>query len=291
MLNVSGIEKEVMTIILIKEKRLGTRAQIRALEERGRRIATTIFLVLILLIVIFSAYFTYNLLNQSQNETTNPTSFQLKAAIVDHLSLTFPNQTFVETASHTLEQAGYSVDYYPGENVTVEFYRNLPTHNYGFIILRVHSSATYAGGTESPVVLFTSEPYSQTKYVHEQLTYQLAGIAFSVEEKEKGIAYFGISPLFVTKSMKGNFQNTLIIMMGCEGLENPSIARAFVEKGAKVYIGWNHGVLASHTDQATTCLLQHVITEKQTINQAIDNTMKEVGPDPSYKSVLLYYPN
>lgn len=274
-----------------KEKHRGTKAQIRAVKNRERRIAAVTFLAFILLIVIFSACFTYNFLNETENQTTNPTSSQLKAAIVDHLSLTCPNQTFIETATNTLKQAGYSVDYYPGENVTVEFYRNLPTHNYGFIILRVHSSATYVGGTESPVALFTSESYSQTKYIYEQLTYQLAGTAYSVQEKEKGIAYFGISPFFVTRSMKGSFQNAVIIMMGCEGLDNPSMAKAFVEKGAKAYIGWNASVLASHTDQATICLLQHLITERQTVNQAVDGTMKEVGSDPSSESVLLYYPS
>ena len=104
-----------------EKKRVGTKAEIKAIKEKERRIATAIFLVFILLIVIFSSYFTYNFLNQPQNQTTNPASSQLKAAIVDQLSLTFPNQTFIETATNTLKQAGYTVDYYPGEKVTVEF--------------------------------------------------------------------------------------------------------------------------------------------------------------------------
>jgi hypothetical protein len=271
-----------------KEKRLGTKAQIRAIKNRERRIATAIFLAFILLIVIFSSYFTYNFLNQPQNQTTNPASSQLKAAIVDHLSLTFPNQTFIETATNTLKQAGYTVDYYPGEKVTVEFYRNLPTHSYGLIILRVHSAFTK--GTTS-LGLFTSEPYDKTKYIYEQLTDRLLSAAYSDQEREKGIAYFGISPLFVRQSMNGKFQNTIITMMGCNGLKYTGMAEAFIEKGAKAYISWNSSISASHTDQATIRLLQHLITEKQTINQTIENTMKEVGPDPSYKSVLLYYPS
>jgi len=95
-----------------EKKRVGIKAQIRAERERerGRRVATAIFLVFILLIVVFSFYFTYNFLNQPQNQTTNQASSQLKAAIVDQLSLTIPNQAFVETATNTLEQAGYTVD-------------------------------------------------------------------------------------------------------------------------------------------------------------------------------------
>jgi len=268
-----------------KEKRLGTRAQIRAIKNRERRMATAIFLVFILLIVIFSSYFTYNFLNQPQNPTTNPTSSQLKAAIVDHLSLTLPNQTFIQTATNTLKQAGYSVDYYPGEKVTVDFYRDLPTHGYKIIIFRVHSSASY-----SLVTFFTSERYTQTEHVYEQLTDQLVCTYFSAEEREKGIIYFGIRPLFVTESMKGDFHNATIIMMGCEGLIDPLMAKALVQKGAKVYIGWNGPVSASHTDTATTQLLQHFLTEKLTLKQSVQETFKEVGFDPIYKSLLIYYP-
>jgi len=276
-----------------KKKRVGTKAEIRAIENRERRMLTAIFLAFILLILIFSAYFTYNFLNQPQNQTTTPASSQLKAAIVDQLSIAPTgglNQTFIETATNTLKQAGYSVDYYPGEEVTVELYRNLPAHGYKIIILRVHSSATWVQGTESPVILFTSERESQTKYVYEQLTDQLMSVAYSKEEREKGITYFGISPPFVTQSMKGKFPNTIIIMMGCEGLDNPLMAEAFVEKGAKVYISWSGPVLASHTDTAVTHLLQHFLIEERTLKESVQETFKQVGFDPAYKSLLTYYP-
>jgi hypothetical protein len=90
--------------------------------------------------------------------------------------------------------------------------------------------------------------------------------------------------------MKGTFQNTTVIMMGCEGLNNTKMAEAFIEKEAKVYIGWTSSVSASYTEQATAHLLQHLIAEKQTIRQAVDNTIEEVGPDQTYNSQLIYYP-
>jgi cell division protein FtsB len=274
-----------------KKKRLSIKAQIRAEKERQRRIGTVIFTALILIVVLFSAYFGNSLLSQPQNQTLSQEPSQPKAAIVDQLSLTYPNQTFIEAATNILKQAGYSVDYYPGEEVTVEFYRNLPTHGYKIIILRVHSSAAELKGkefVETLVGIFTAEQYSQTRYVYEQLTDQLV-IASSYTMPQPPY-YFAIVPKFVTSSMKGTFKNTVIIMMGCKGLNNTKMAEAFIEKGAKAYIGWKGSVSASHTDTATISLLQHLITEKQTIKQAIENTMKEVGPDPTYKSQLTYYP-
>ena len=270
-----------------EKKRVGTKAEIRAIKNRERRIATAIFLVFILLIVVFSSYFTYNFLNQPQNQTTNPTSSQLKAAIVDHLSLTIPNQTFIQTATNTLKQAGYTVDYYPCEEVTVEFYRNLPTHGYSIIILRVHSAV--GPGNQPPLALFTSEPISNTEYVSDQLTDRLQGVAF-LPYKSGDPTFFGIPPKFVGLSMNGKFRNTIIIAMGCDGLTYSDMADAFIRKGAKAYIGWKGSVLASHTDLATAHLLQHFVIEKQTLETATKEAMQDVGADPAYNSLLTYYP-
>ena len=269
-----------------EKKRVGTKAEIRATKNRERRIATAIFLAFILLIVILSSYFTYNFLNPTQNQTTNPTSSQLKAVIVDQLSLTLPNQTFIETATNTLKQAGYTVDYYPGENVTVEFYRDLLTDGYRVVILRVHSTTS----GYPYVTLFTSEPYSRTKYVIEQLDDKVVPVAYSIEEANKGEGYFGINPSFVESNAIGTLSNAVVVAMGCESLSNTKMAEAFIQKGAKVYIGWSGSVSSSRTDQATIQLLQHLVSEGQTIRQAAENTIKEVEPDPEGKSTLCYYP-
>jgi hypothetical protein len=275
-----------------EKKRVGIKAQIRAERERGRRVATAIFLAIILASAALSAYFGYTILNPStplnsieptlQFKPENPNP-KLKAAIVDQLSPTIPNQAFVETATNTLEQAGYTVDYYPGERVTVEFYRNLPTHGYKIIIFRVHSTT----GGYPPVAFFTCELYSGSKYVSEQLSDKLYSVAYSYSVAQ---AYFGILPSFVESSMNGKFQNTIIIMMECEGIKDTKMAEAFIKKGAKVYIGWNGSVSASHTDQTTTCLLQHLVTEGQTISQTVENTAREVQSDEAYNSILKYYP-
>jgi len=282
-----------------EKKRVGIKAQIRAERERGRRVATAIFLAIVLASAALSAYFGYTILNPSTPLNSIEPSLQfkpdnpdphLKAAIVDQLSLTFPNQSFIQTAANTLKQARYTVDYYSGEKVKVEFYRNLPVGDYGLIILRAHSTAAELEGkefVETPVSFFTSEDYSQTKYVQEQLTDQLAIGSYSMPQPPY---YFGITPKFVTTSMKGTFQNTIVIMMGCEGLSNNKMAEAFVGKGAKAYVSWDGSVSSSHTDQATTQLLKHLVTEGQTISQAVENTAREVGPDEVYNSILKYYP-
>ncbi len=282
----------------VKKKPKRTKARVQASKKRLAHIGTAITVAILVAIIAVSSLLVYSFLNSTTDQTTksdqnNNQPSKPKAAIVDHLSLTYPNQTFVQKATNILKQAGYKVDYYPGEEASVESYRDLPTHDYALIILRVHSSATVLQGTqivEAPVILFTSERVSKTKYVYEQLTGQLVSIAYSLEEGERGILYFGISPLFVSQVMKGRFENTIVIMMGCQGLDNTLMAEAFVQMGAKVYISWDQWVSASHTDQATIQLLKHLLTEKQTIERAVTETMKEVGPDPADNSILRYYP-
>jgi len=265
-------------------KQLSTKAWIKAERQKQSRIGLAIFLSLILLIVIPSTYYSYNILSRPNSQTIAH-ELKPKAAIVDQLSLTFPNQTFIETATNILKQAGYCVDYYPGEAVTVNFYRNLPTHGYKIIILRVHSALGWYG--EPPVCLFTSEPYSQDRFIYEQLTDQLTRAYYNVSGESK--YYFGILPEFVRSSMSGRFEKAIVFMMGCNGLSYIDMAKAFTDKGAKVYIGWYNSVSVSHTDAATIKLLQHYLIEKLTLKQSIQETFKEVEFDP-YKSLLIYYP-
>ena len=91
-----------------------------------------ILIISVTLIVLFST-----LLSFSFSTLTFPFNFgptqptQPKAAIVDQGSLaptSRPNPVFVKKATAILIEAGFSVDYYPGEEVTVEFFRNLPSY-------------------------------------------------------------------------------------------------------------------------------------------------------------------
>jgi hypothetical protein len=211
-----------------------------------------------------------------------------KAAIVDHLALTFPNPAFVQEATSMLEQAGYAVDYYPGEEVTVEFYRDLPTHDYDLIIFRVHSARTVKEGKLSDdVVLFTSELYDQAGYAAEQKARQVGRARYYYEGSPW---YFSIRASFIAPGMTGRFEGATVIMMGCDALRSDGLAAAFVKKGADAVVGWDGSVSASHTDAATERLLEHLLVDHHAIAEAVMEAMAEVGPDPSYGSKLVLYP-
>jgi len=214
----------------------------------------------------------------------------LRAAIIDQLSESQENQTFVDESAALLQQAGFDVDYIDGDSVTVNLYRELPTHCYSVILLRVHSASF---NPEQHVFdLFTSELYSKSKYVGEQINDQLRQVAFdtSYDPYEEGDpTYFGITHKFICSCMKGKFYNTMIIMMGCEGMKYDDMAQAFIDRGAVVYIAWDKLVTAPHTDQAAIDLLENFLQQEQTVGDAVAGTMAEVGMD-KYGGTLWYYP-
>lgn len=242
--------------------------------------------ILVLLLVFYSSA------GQSlRGTTTDGSSPEPRAAIIDQLSQTEPNPAFVESAMKTLSQGGYELDYYQGEEVTVDLYRELPRRHYGLVILRVHSGLVNeidrSTGTETltdAVALATGEPYEESKYVS-ALGPRYPGLG----AYESTPRLFGIAPDFVRFAMEGKFDETTIILMGCDGLWSTEAAQVFLERGARDVVGWSGQVSAAHTDAATARLLEYIVSDRLTVAQAVDRTMAEVGPDPQYGSALLLY--
>ncbi|MFQ5999301.1 MAG: hypothetical protein ACE5J6_00850 [Candidatus Bathyarchaeia archaeon] len=251
-----------------------SRRKRRGKEKSRKKLAYGVIAVTFILILL--AYFFFH--------QSNPTS-QPKAAIVDHLSRHELNQTFVQKSRTILKEAGFDVDYYGWEKLAdVNYYKSLFKKSYDLFVLRVHSAVTIIHGEET-VGLFTWERYSdylaRTKY-RDDVMYNRLVQAFFQNETD---VYFGITHKFVEKY--GEFQNTVIIMMGCNGLTYTSMAEAFVKKGAKVYISWNELVGVDHSDRATVHLLQSLLLENRTIKEAVE----EIGRDPTWNSSMGYYPS
>jgi len=216
---------------------------------------------------------------------------RIKAAIVDQIALLSPNQELIDTAVGYLGDAGFDVDIYEGEDVTVEFYKTLPARGYELIVVRTHSSNVEfiddVPQQEGPVFLFTGEPHDKQRYTLEHLTDQIRATKLLYDESSM---FFAIGPEFVKRSMTGRFEDTLILIGGCQSMITSGLARALVERGASAVIGWDDWVDLSHNDEAIIHLLYSLTAEGLTVEQAVEKTMSEVGPDSIYKSVLTYFP-
>lgn len=254
-------------------------AQPAASGRRGRWIAVLGTLAVLLAVAAVGSWLLF--LQSGSGEPAGPP----RAAIVDQLSLTFPNPEFRQQATATLERAGYVVDYIPGDEVTVDFYRELPEKDYDVLILRAHSAriqGEFRGEPLDEAVIFSNEPYDEESYLPEQIEARL-NVAYTHEGAPR---VFGITADFVEFSMTDGFDDTMVITMGCEGLSSDRTAEAFINKGADNYISWDNTVSASHTDAATERLLEHMLDGGLSADDAVAQTMAELGPDPAYHSVL-----
>jgi hypothetical protein len=214
-----------------------------------------------------------------------------RAAIVDQTAINHPNQELSNALAADLTAAGFTVDIYAGQEVTIALYRSLASKGYRVIVFRTHSTNDILDTKLSgqPVYLFTSELYEKYRYVPEQMTAQL-GMA-QVAYEENSPPYFAIGPEFVKRSMAGQFDRTLLIIGGCKSLDTLALAQAFIAKGVSVVVGWNDWVDLSHNDQAMQKLVHALTAETLPLGQAVQETMAQVGPDPTYKSVLVYFPD
>jgi hypothetical protein len=259
----------------------GKQAKVKALFGRLPRFAWLAIVLGIVAVVAFTR----------TAPTCGPTGSSYtgepKAAIVDQLYVLQPNQDFIQQTTQELEDYGFEVELYQGSDITVDFYRNLPAEGYQLIIFRAHSGLL---GMEGEIIkrtcLFTNEDYSKTKHPSEQLSDQLA--MARIDEHHPWV--FAIGDEFVTRSMKEQFDNTVIIMMGCSCLYIDDLAQAFIQKGASTYLGWDVAVDLNYVDDAAISLVQNLCGENLTVKEAVANTMAEKGPDPHHGAELNYYP-
>jgi hypothetical protein len=210
------------------------------------------------------------------------------AVIVDQLSQYYPNPTFIQTATQLLEEAGYTVSYISYEEATVNFYRTLPTRADDFILLRVHGTAVslnQAGDLveESYVSLATGE--AENNNHPEEVQQRWLG-RFRPDNPAEPPT-FTVMGGFFEHAMQGRFDDSVIIMMGCDGLRVPGTAKLFLDRGAHTIVGWSDNVEVNHMDKTIIYLLeQYLNQDTKNMIAAVQRTQEAIGVDPSYQAEL-----
>jgi hypothetical protein len=255
-------------------------------RQVGKRSLEIAFLALMIGLVVFTVHGWFI---QQRSEEINSSR---KAALIDQLSIAYPNPSFTDEFTKILKDSGFTSDVYSGAEVNIDLYRRLPSLGYRLIIFRVHQSTPVEyllpndrPVTGSPVYLFTGEPYDQRKYLVEQLS----DLVVPAREINGSKIYFAIGPQFV-QSMSGKFPSTVIILAGCSGLYSADLADSFIVKGASVVVGWQRFVQMDYTDKAIVRFLRAMLVERNTIFRSIMTMTSDVGLDPTYKTNLLCYP-
>lgn len=208
--------------------------------------------------------------------------FSMNAAIIDQLAGELANPVFVENATSILAASGFNVTYY-NTTLDVEFFKKLGKLNCGIVILRVHSALRYGNST---VDLFTSEKFQASAHRTEIENGQVVRGTLSITGPPQD--YFAVTHKLI-EALDGSFPKSIVIAMGCwslkPGLED-TLADAFIEKGAKAYIGWTDRVGFLFTDAETTKLLERLLVLDRTIDEAISGSLT----DPTYGGEMRCHP-
>jgi len=195
-----------------------------------------------------------------------------RAVLIDELSLDYPDPSFRSNVTYSLTGSGYTIDSVGPSPSGVEFFRQLPSKNYDLIIVRAHT-----GSSQS---IITTQPYSKSEYLPDQLTGRLVAAQVG-----NGPLYFALTPSFVRQAMTGRFPSSTIILMGCAALEGThDLASAFLDKGASLFAGWNGPVTVVHMDASTSTLVSQIAAGQSL--ELVAST--EMTPDPIYGARLDY---
>ena len=247
-------------------------------SNRNKKI---IYAAVALIIVLIPAVYFYS--------TSISQPSEAKAAIIDQLgsseldpAVRYENQTFIESAEQLLYKRFSIVDYY-SDNATVAEYSKLASAGYKLILWRAHSAEDLSSDY---IAISSTDKYPSINY--EQ--YPDGSLTLCNITGDPTL-YFAITPTFIEQVMTGRFQDTVIVLMSCNGLEPGYLktAQALEAKGAKVIISWNNWIGTSDNDYATSLLLQYLINDNDTVSAAVGKIPVSSSPEYGYTQ-LLYDP-
>jgi len=234
-----------------------------------------------------------------QFETTSYEEGVLRAAIIDQLYNDFPDKNLHKQLTGYLKNGGYEVvDIYTTPEVTVDFYRNLPTMNYDFIIIRSHSLGPEA--VEWSAALFTGEIYDEHKYIKEQFLGDVArGVPYLYENVlERGgfygledKMYFLLGKNFVDERMIGEFPGSTIILAGCETMKGSLLANSFLNRGASEVVGWSDLINNINNDEVLIHILNQTLNHDVPMKNAVYWLNEQVNGELDYNATLMYISN
>jgi len=271
------------------------------------------------MIVAFSFLVTFALLGSfTENEVYSYNGVP-RAAILDQLNDDIPNKAFQEKATAYLEEAGYEVEIFTTQQLTVDFYKTLPKMNYEFIVVRSHAIGSDGPDyfEKEPVSIFTGEKYADNKYIQEQLLGQLgkgapylsSAVEVSVDLSDLGQSnsskgnvaesrwslidttnpYFLVGSKYVDELMEGRFPNSVIVLAGCSTLSNPSLAKSLIDRGASSILGWDRLVGSDRNDRVTLAFLENVLIKDMKVDEAVQDANKKFDLDSESDPTFAYY--
>lgn len=214
-----------------------------------------------------------------------------------------------QTLVANFKNAGFKVEAIDGEEMDVKFMRE-SLASYDILFLITHGSYDGRGGHW---ILSGEEVWNKEFMTWMLLGDGLKGFGYATikeirDGKPEEVCYVKFSESFFNNSMSGTFDKSIIFNVSCQSLkENNSLAKAFISRGASVYVGYDESDNIGHEAGRLfyeSMLLGMTVKEAGTnlpewcrINRWTDEKGKEIvsnlkgfGSDTSIGNVCIIHP-
>jgi PKD repeat protein len=185
-----------------------------------------------------------------------------------------------------LTAAGFEVKYCRDEECTVDVYQTLPS--YSIIYQFGHGAADDgSGGWGSFETTMTGEKYvAGKKYPNTVVMFTNTGSFYAITDK------------FIN-SLNGTFPKSFVYHLACSNFVTQQFAKAYKEKGAYVFLGWDSTTCSSESWETDLPLFTHLASDKSTLQQVFEAEKnnpefgKSVGNcgGTEVNATLRYYPS
>ncbi len=158
---------------------------------------------------------------------------------------------------NNLIKDGYNINYLSDEDVNLNFTKNCLAEEIVYFNTHAGYWDTNGDGIEDAVVIATGELWSDNTEDIYEFEYENEMI---VEGFVGNNSFVCFTPLFIKYYYENNkFSDSLIYMATCHATYDDSMANAFLESGAEVFIGWSGNTLF-WTNSLTSSLAFKMLT-------------------------------
>jgi len=188
----------------------------------------------------------------------------LKVIIYDQLIDVPSAMDFKDEALSICGERG-KLDYLAGDEVDVNTLKLGPGSS-ALAVFRVHS-----GVFDNRAWLFTGEGYSESGHVMDQVR----GLVHITRCSSTSELVFAVGPEFIHEYWR-NLDGCVILLMGCESMDDAGLADVMVSRGASAVVGWRGPVSIDESDMVTLRLLEALISGSS-VGEAIELVDGEFG--------------
>ena len=188
----------------------------------------------------------------------------LRVIVYDQLIDVPSEMDFIDEALAICE-GRLMMDYLAGEEVDVDTLKLGPGSS-ALAVFRVHS-----GVFDNRAWLFTGEGYSESGHVMDQVR----GVVHIARCSSTSELLFAVGPEFIHEYWR-NLNGCVILLMGCESMDDTGLADVMVDHGASAVVGWRGPVSIDESDMVSLRLLEALISGSS-VGEAVELVDDEFG--------------